>query len=53
LGGEKKTSVPMKMVEALAPKNYSPADELMWLNFEIRMRNVVKDLLQPVVEVSE
>ena len=25
----------------------------MWLNFEIRMRNVIKDLLQPVIEVSE
>lgn len=25
----------------------------MWLNFEIRMRNIVKDLINPVVEVSQ
>jgi len=29
------------------------ADELMWLNFETRMRGVVRTLLEPVVEMSQ
>lgn len=34
-----------------APTN--PADELMWLNFETRMRGIVRDLLEPVIEISQ
>ena len=30
----------------------NPADELQWLNFETRIRGVIKGLLQPVVEIS-
>jgi hypothetical protein len=33
--------------------NINPADELMWLNFETRMRGVVRGLLEPVVEISQ
>ena len=31
----------------------NPADELQWLNFETRMRGVIKGLLEPVVEISQ
>lgn len=31
----------------------NPADELMWLNFETRMRGVIRTLLEPVVEISQ
>ena len=31
----------------------NPADELMWLNFETRMRGIVRGLLEPVVEISQ
>ena len=30
----------------------SQADELMWLNFETKIRNVVRGLLEPVVDMS-
>ena len=30
----------------------NPADELMWLNFETKMRGVVRELLEPVVKIS-
>lgn len=30
----------------------SGADELMWLNFETRMRGVVRSLIEPCVEMS-
>ena len=29
------------------------ADELMWLNFETKMRNTIRELIQPVVEMSQ
>lgn len=29
------------------------ADELMWLNFETRMRGVVRTLLEPVINMSQ
>lgn len=35
-----------------AVSQHSPADELMWLNFETQMRGVVRSLLEPVVEIS-
>lgn len=31
----------------------NPADELMWLNFETRMRGVVRTLVEPVIEISQ
>ena len=29
------------------------ADELMWLNFETRMRNMIRGLMEPVVDMSQ
>ena len=31
----------------------NPADELMWLNFETRMRQVIRRLVEPVVDMSQ
>ena len=28
------------------------ADELMWLNFETKIRNVMRGMLEPVVDIS-
>ena len=33
--------------------DHAAADELMWLNFETRMRGVVRTLLEPVVDMSQ
>ena len=33
--------------------NIPAADELMWLSFETRMRNLIKGLVEPVVEISQ
>ena len=30
-----------------------PADEIMWLDFETRMRKVVKDLVTPIVDRAQ
>ena len=30
----------------------SAADELMWMNFETRMRGIVRTLLEPIVDIS-
>lgn len=32
---------------------YAPQDEMTWLDFEVRVRDMVLELLKPVVEVSE
>ena len=37
---------------AKAMMEMSPADELMWLNFETRMRLVVRTLIEPCVTMS-
>ena len=31
----------------------SIADELMWLNFETKMRGIIRELIVPVVEMSQ
>ena len=28
------------------------ADELMWLNFETKVRNIMRGMLEPVVDIS-
>jgi len=35
------------------PIEISASDQLMWLNFETKMRGVVRTLLEPVVEMSQ
>ena len=41
------------MSKSKVEKGIAPADELMWMNFEIRMRVMIRDLIAPVTEVSQ
>ena len=55
---EKQQKKKQKLIKQLSiekgskPEYKNPADELSWLNFETRMRGVIKGLLEPIVEMS-
>ena len=38
---------------AKARSEISAADELMWLNFETKIRGVVRGLIEPIVDMSQ
>lgn len=47
------TTLQQAAIKAKRAEIVNPADELMWLNFETKMRGVIRELVTPVIDMSQ